>query len=123
VCVWALAAANHELACHHALSRERWRIDRARGVYGALLPPDRIAAEGFGADDLATVEAMRRKAFVGDASGVAARLRALASELQLEELVINTWAHDPAARRDSYALLASAFELVGATSAATRAQP
>jgi luciferase family oxidoreductase group 1 len=111
VCVWALVADTHEEACHHALGRERWRVDRARGVLGPLQSPDVIAARGFSADEWPTVEAMRRKAFVGTVAEVGAQLRALASELQLEELVVNTWAHDPAARRSSYALLAQEFGL------------
>ncbi|MEO8806022.1 MAG: LLM class flavin-dependent oxidoreductase [Burkholderiaceae bacterium] len=111
VCVWAMVADTHEEACHHALGRERWRVDRERGVLGPLQSPDVIAARGFTADEWPTVEAMRRKAFVGTVSQVGAQLRALASELQLDELVINTWAHDPAARRKSYALLAQEFGL------------
>jgi luciferase family oxidoreductase group 1 len=111
VCVWALVADTHEEACHHALGRERWRVDRARGVLGPLQSPDVIAARGFSADEWPTIEAMRSKAFVGTAAEVGAQLRALASELQLEELVVNTWAHDPAARRTSYALLAQEFGL------------
>jgi hypothetical protein len=31
--------------------------------------------------------------------------------LQLDELVVNTWAHEPAVRRHSYALLAREFDL------------
>jgi luciferase family oxidoreductase group 1 len=111
ICVWALVADTHEEACHHALGRERWRVDRARGVLGPLQSPDVIAARGFSADEWPTVEAMRSKAFVGTAAEVGAQLRALASELQLDELVVNTWAHDPAARRKSYALLAQEFGL------------
>jgi luciferase family oxidoreductase group 1 len=111
VCVWALVADTTEEACHHALGRERWRVDRARGVLGPLQSPDVIAARGFSADEWPTVEAMRRKAFVGTAAGVGVQLRALAGELQLDELVVNTWAHDPAARRKSYALLAQEFGL------------
>jgi alkanesulfonate monooxygenase SsuD/methylene tetrahydromethanopterin reductase-like flavin-dependent oxidoreductase (luciferase family) len=106
VCVWALAADTHEEAMHHALGRERWRVDRARGLVGPLQAPDAIAARGFTADEWPTVEAMRGKAFVGTGAAVGAQLRALARELQLDEIVINTWAHDPAARRDSYALIA-----------------
>ncbi len=113
VCVWALVADTHEEACHHALGRERWRVDRARGVLGPLQAPDVIAARGFSADEWPTIEAMRSKAFVGTAAEVGAQLRALASELQLDELVVNTWAHDPAARRKSYALLAQEFGLPG----------
>ena len=111
VCVWALVADTTEEACHHALGRERWRVDRARGVLGPLQSPDVIAARGFSADEWPTIEAMRRKAFVGTAAQVGAQLRALAAELELDELVVNTWAHDPAARRKSYALLAQEFGL------------
>ena len=111
VCVWALAADTHEEATHHALGRERWRVDRARGVIGPLQSPDDIAARGFAADDWPTVEAMRRKAFVGTGAQVADQFRALALELQLDEIVVNTWAFDPAVRRHSYALLAREFGL------------
>ena len=53
---------------------------------------------------------MRRKAFVGSAARVGTMLRALAQQFALDEIVINTWAHDPAVRRHSYALLAREFE-------------
>jgi luciferase family oxidoreductase group 1 len=111
ICVWALAADSEADARHHALSRERWRIDRARGVLGPLRAPEEIARAGFTPEELAGVEPVRRKAFVGTVAQVGARLRTLAAELQLDELVVNTWAHDPAARRRSYELLAREFGL------------
>jgi len=111
VCVWALVADTHEEAMHHALGRERWRVDRARGALGPLQAPDVIAARGFTADEWPTVEEMRRKAFVGTAAEVGAQLRALGRELQLDEIVVNTWAHDAQARRHSYSLLANEFGL------------
>ena len=114
VCVWALVAETHEEATHHALVRERWRLDRERGILGPLQAPDTIAARGFTSAEWTTVETMRRKAFVGTAEQVGAQLRALAKELQLGEVVINTWAHEPAVRRTSYALLAQEFGLTGA---------
>lgn len=111
ICVWALAAERDDEARHHALSRERWRLDRSRGRLGPLQDPDRIAEHGFAVDDAAALEAMRAKSFVGEASEVAQRLRRLAASLELDELVINTWAFDPEARRRSYALLAREFGL------------
>jgi len=111
ICVWALAADTREEALHHALGRERWRVDRARGVLGPLQAPDVIAARGFTADEWPTVDAMRKKAFVGTGAEVAEQLRALAAELDLREIVINTWAHEPKARRRSYELLAREFGL------------
>ncbi|MEO7010259.1 MAG: LLM class flavin-dependent oxidoreductase, partial [Caldimonas sp.] len=111
LCVWALAADTHAEALHHALGRDRWRIDRARGVLGPLQSPDAIAARGFSADEMSVLEPMRAKAFVGTGAEVADQLRALAAQFELDELVVNTWAHDPAARRTSYALLAREFDL------------
>jgi luciferase family oxidoreductase group 1 len=111
ICVWALAADTEAEAQHHALSRERWRIDRMRGALGPLKTPDEIAARGFSDEEMRTVQATRSKALVGTAAQVGAKMRALADSLGLDELVVNTWAHDPAARRRSYALLAHEFGL------------
>ncbi|MDE2300196.1 MAG: LLM class flavin-dependent oxidoreductase, partial [Burkholderiales bacterium] len=61
VCVWALVADTHDEATHRALGRERWRLDRARGVLGPLQPSDAIAARGYTAEEWPTIEAMRRK--------------------------------------------------------------
>ena len=80
-------------------------------MLGALRDPAVLAARGFRAEDEPALAAMRAKAFVGEAGEVATRLRVLAAELQLDELVINTWAFDPAVRRRSYALLAREFGL------------
>ena len=109
ICVWALAADTEAEAGHHATSRERWRLDRQRGVLGPLKRPDAIAAAGYTAEERPTVEALRNRALVGSASQVAEGLRRLADELSLDHIVINTWAHDPGARRHSYALLAQQF--------------
>ena len=82
-----------------------------RGALGPLKSPDDIVAHGFTADEQAIVDATRSKALVGTAAQVGAKMRALAASLGLDELVINTWAHDPAVRRHSYALLAREFAL------------
>ncbi len=109
ICVWALAADTDEEARHHALSRDRWRLDRTRGRLGPLRHPDEIARTGFTAEESAHLAPMQQRAFVGSANTVATALRALAAELQLDELVINTWTTDPAVRRHSYRLLAQAL--------------
>lgn len=111
ICVWALVADTDEEARHHALSRDRWRVDRLRGRLGPLLPPDEVAAAGFSGEDQVLVENFRRKAFVGSPARVGDQLRQLAAGLGLDELVINTWAWDPAVRRRSYTLLAREFGL------------
>lgn len=110
ICVWALAAPTDDEARHLALSRERWRVDRARNLLGPLLAPDVVASRGFTADEQPMVDAMRRRAFVGSAQTVRDKLDALAQALQLDELVVNTWAHDPAMRHRSMRLLAQAYD-------------
>jgi alkanesulfonate monooxygenase SsuD/methylene tetrahydromethanopterin reductase-like flavin-dependent oxidoreductase (luciferase family) len=121
ICVWALAAQTEDEARFQALSRERWRVDRMRGALGPLRPPGEVAERGFSADEMGIVAPMRRRSLVGSAAQVAQQMRALAAELQLDELVVNTWAHDPAVRRRSYALLAAEFGLGEAADPAARA--
>ena len=113
LCVWALAAETDDEAAHFALSRDRWRLDRGRGVFGPLQAPDAIASRGFAEADFAELAPMRAKSFVGSAATVAAKLRSLAEQFELDEIVINTWAHDPAVRRRSYGLIAKEFALNG----------
>ncbi len=111
LCIWALAAETDDEAAHLALSRDRWRIDRQRGALGPLQSPGDSAARGFSPAEEAILAPMRDKAFVGSAATVGAKIRALAAEYALDEIVINTWAHEPAVRRRSYGLLAREFGL------------
>ena len=110
VCVWALAADTEEEAWRLFASRERTRVDRQTGRFGPLLPPEQAGREWSQAEEAYRQE-LRRKAMVGTGAQVAAKLRALAEELQVDELVVITWTWDPHAQRRSYALLAGEFGL------------
>ncbi|MBK1614179.1 LLM class flavin-dependent oxidoreductase [Rubrivivax gelatinosus] len=116
ICVWALAADDDASARFHALSRERWWLDRQRGRLGALPRPEDVALTGFEADEEALLAGSRAKTLVGAAADVAARLQALAGRLALDHVVVNTWAHDEAVRQRSYTLLAREFGLAPQTS-------
>jgi luciferase family oxidoreductase group 1 len=109
ICVWALAADTEAEARRQLLTREAWRIGFELGLRLPLVSPEEAAAETRSAADAARIEVSRKKAFVGTGEQVAARLTALAQELALDELVINTWAFDPEVRRHSYSLIARAF--------------
>ncbi|MDH5540522.1 MAG: LLM class flavin-dependent oxidoreductase [Rhizobacter sp.] len=111
LCAWALLADSDEEAQFHALSRDRWRTDRSRGVIGPLQAPEAVARQGFADTDAPMLAAMRQRAFVGSAATVGKQLRALSETFGLTELVINTWSHDAAVRRHSYALLGQEFGL------------
>src|SRR6476620_2446410 len=99
ICIWALAAASDEEARHLSLSRDRWRIDRGRGILGPLQSPDEIARRGFDAVEEQGLASMRARAFVGSAQTVSEGIRRIAAAFDLDEIVINTWAHDPTVRR------------------------
>src|ERR1700694_1084079 len=111
ICVWALAAESHAEAQRLLMTREYWRIGFEKGLRNPLVSPAQAAAYPYNEEERARIEALRGKAFVGTAGDVAAKLDILARRLELDEIVINTWTHDPAARRRSYELLAGAFGL------------
>jgi luciferase family oxidoreductase group 1 len=111
VCVWALAADTQEEARWLLKTREHWRVGFERGVREQLVTPEFAGAYRYDDAERATIESLRRKAVAGTAEQVAERLSDIARELDLDELVIVTWTHDPAPRDRSYALLAQAFGL------------
>jgi luciferase family oxidoreductase group 1 len=111
ICVWALAADTEAEARRLARSREHARILRETGIRDALVPPEEAEAYAYDERQRASIESMRRRAFVGTAEQVKGQLTELATRLELDELVIVTWTYDPAPRHRSYELLAQAFAL------------
>jgi luciferase family oxidoreductase group 1 len=110
VCVWALAADTEDEAWRLFQSRARWKMDRNTGRIGALLPPDQ-AVRDYNASEQVAMAELRAGALVGSAPQVADKLSKLAERLQLDEVVIITWTHEPAAQARSYELLAKEFAL------------
>ena len=104
LCLWALAADTEAEAWHHFSSRERWKINRNTGALGSLLSPEEVAQRPNTPVQQAQSDAMRRTALVGTGAQVAARLQALADTLNVAEISVITWTHDPAAARRSYEL-------------------
>jgi luciferase family oxidoreductase group 1 len=110
VCVWALAADTDEEALRLFESRARWKMDRNLGRIGALLPPEEAARDDSPAEQFA-LQRLRESALIGSAATVGRKLRQLAARLEVDELVVITWTHDPAAQMRSYELLAQEFAL------------
>ena len=104
-CVWALAADTEEEAWRLFESRARWKMDRNLGRIDAILPPDQ-AVRDYSAGEQHALSDLKDKALVGTAKQVVTKLRALADRLQIEEIVVITWTHDPVAQARSYELLA-----------------
>ncbi len=113
ICVWALAAETEAEARRLLMTREHWRIGFEKGLRTPLvsLEDAELAYGGYSTAERATIDTLRAKATVGSAAQVSARLRELAANFSLDEVVINTWTFDPAARITSYELLAAEFGL------------
>ncbi len=111
ICVWALAADSEAEAWRLFKTREFWRIGFEQGIRKPLVTPEEAGDWPYSDAERATIDALRRKAFVGTADALHPRLAGLATGLGLDELVIVTWTHDAAPRHRSYELLAQAFGL------------
>jgi luciferase family oxidoreductase group 1 len=109
ICVWALAADTEAEAKRLLMTREHWRVGFEKGVRDPLISPEQAAAYPYTAAERGVIEELRRKAMVGTAEQVAERFNEVATRLQLDELVVVTWTHDPVARHRSYELLAQVF--------------
>ena len=120
ICVSALAADTEEQAWFQFQSRARWRLERNRGKVTALLPPEMAVAD-LSPQDAAAIEAMCDDALVGAPAQAAAKMRALAAHLELDELVVCTWTHDPVVQLRSFELLSQAFSLNARTQQAPQA--
>ncbi len=123
ICVWALVAESEEEALFHYASRVKFRIHRDRGVFVPFEPAEVAMDFLREAGQEGRIEQYRRHELVGAAPQVAARIRALAGELEVDEVAIVTWTHDEAARRRSYALLAREFGLPGSGAAEAALRP
>jgi alkanesulfonate monooxygenase SsuD/methylene tetrahydromethanopterin reductase-like flavin-dependent oxidoreductase (luciferase family) len=104
VCLWAIAQEDSEQAYYHFRSRARWKIDRQRGILGAMQNPEH-ALDGLNSQDLAMYENMCQKGFVGDGPTVMRKITTLADELGIEEVALITWAYSFEIRKKSYEVL------------------
>ena len=110
LCVWALAAETMEKAQYHFTSRALSRINRDKGVMGPLVSPDVALAATLAPYEQARLEQFRKDSFVGTGPEVAGRIRELKEQVGVDEMAVVTWTYDEQVRRDSYTLLAQAFE-------------
>jgi luciferase family oxidoreductase group 1 len=106
ICVWALAADTEADARHLLMTREHWRVGFEKGLRTPLVSPEAAAAHRYSEAERSIIRSLRERAIVGTADQVALKLTELAAVFDLDEIVINTWTHDPAARHRSYELIA-----------------
>ena len=111
LCVWAVAAETEAEAARLFASRGLQWLRRDRGEYVPLPSPEEALAQDYTEGERQRLERIRGRAIWGTPDVAAGRLRALATEHDVDELAVLTTVHDAAARRRSYALLAEEFGL------------
>ena len=109
--VFAVAAETQKEADRLFAQREVWRAERERGRFIPLPSPDQADAYPFSEAERARNLITRQNAACGTPDLVRARLSAIATAHEADELAVVTALHDPEARRRSFALLAGAFAL------------
>lgn len=109
LCVFALCAETEEEATYHFQPRARFRLQRDRGIFAPLESPEAAMAHDYSEAEKLRLSQFQDACFVGTAESVKPRIEALAQELNIQEMVIVTWAFDEDVRQRSYTLLAEAF--------------
>ena len=93
-------------------------VRRARGEYLPLASPEEALAYPYAPVDRERIRANRRRVFVGSPTNIKEQLMPVIEATAADELMITTMIYDHAARKHSFALLADAFALSGATQGA-----
>jgi luciferase family oxidoreductase group 1 len=111
LCVWALAAETREQADYLFIPRAHWKATRDRGQLQPVQSPEALADYKYYGSERIRMDNLRKEAICGTAAEVGDGLRAISEQHRLDEIVVLTWSHDPAARKRSYELLAGEFGL------------
>jgi luciferase family oxidoreductase group 1 len=107
--VSAVCAPTGEEAERLASSRALWWILLQRGQPGPIPPVEEALSFPYTDAELELRERLMRRAFVGSPGSLCERIESFTGEHRLDELILLTITHDPAARRRSYELVAEAW--------------
>ena len=113
VAVSVVCAGSDAEADRLARSADVWRLRPEGADRGPLLPPEEAAARPLTDLERSKIAQGREAMVVGGPQRARDRLTELAGAFGVEELLVVTICHDPAARLRSYELLAEAFGLEG----------
>ncbi len=106
---FAICAETEAEALELSRSRDLWFIRLLRGNPGPVPSVQEASDYDFSDREMLAIKQNRDQRAVGTAEQVAEKLGAWATQFQLDEMMLVTITHDPAARRQSYELLASAW--------------
>lgn len=113
ICTFVTCAETQAEAELLLKSRELSLLRRERGEFAPFPSVEEALAYPYTDADRAIIARSHRRGIFGDPETCRTKLIELANRYRVDELVILTITHDPAARRRSYELLGEAFQLVG----------
>jgi len=109
--IFALTADTEAEALRIGKSRELWLLRLALGHLGPFPSVEEAESYPYSERERAYIRQNAGRSVIGAPEQVKQRLEAMAAEYGVDELVLVSICHDPAARRRSYELLAEVFDL------------
>lgn len=109
--IFTICAETEEEALRLSRSRDLWYIRLLRGNPGPFPSVEEAIDYDYSEGELQTIEDNRDRRAVGTAEQVKQKLLSLVEKFDLNELMLVTITHDPIARRRSYELLASVWDM------------
>jgi luciferase family oxidoreductase group 1 len=111
IAVFTVCADTGEEASRLARSRDLFLLRLYTGRAGPYPSVEEAESYPYAPHETAIVQRARRRSITGSPDEVREKLIALAGEYGVDEIVVVTITHSPAARLRSYELLAQAFDL------------
>lgn len=108
-CVFVVCAPTHEEAEELALSQDMWLLQVEKGIETRVPSVQEVKEHTFTQEELRKVEQNRKRAVIGTPNEVKERLETLAAEYQASELLLITNIYDFEKKKQSYKLIAEAF--------------
>lgn len=108
--LFCICAETEEEALRLSRSRDLWFIRLLRGNPGPFPSVEESSNYDYSPGELAAIEENRDRRAVGTPEQVKTKLLSVAEQFNVDELMLVTITHDPAARLRSYELLASIWD-------------
>ena len=108
--LFSICADTEQEALELSRSRDLWYLRLLQGNPGPFPSVQEAMDYPYSDRELQVIEENRGRRAVGTAEQVTVKMRQLADQFKLDEIMLVTITHDPAARRRSYELIAAAWD-------------
>ncbi|SHM40060.1 LLM class flavin-dependent oxidoreductase [Gracilibacillus kekensis] len=110
VCIFVVCAETGEKAEELALTQDKWLLNVGKGADTKVPSIQEVLNKEFSEEELAAIKQNRKRCIVGTPEKVKKELLSLQKLYQTDEFMIITNIHDFEAKKESYRLIAKAFQ-------------